>query len=82
MLNAFNDITEKTFIKTYGSRSHVRLPVRPHIHLSFCHQFLVYEMKPTILFKFKKKIVVDCCVVRMNAVENGITIGKQGKGAI
>ena len=43
MLNAFNDITEKTFIKRYGSRSHVRLSVR--------HQFLVYEMKPTILIK-------------------------------
>ena len=79
MLNAFDDITEKTCIKSYGSPSQVRLPVRPHIHLSFCHQFLVYEIKLTILFIFFLNFAGDCCVIRTNAIENWITIGNQGK---
>ena len=57
MLNTFNDITEKTFIKSYGSPLHMRVPVHPHIHLYFCHQFLVYDRKPTILFKLFWKIL-------------------------
>ena len=82
MLNAFNDITEKTFIMSYGSRSHVRLPVRPHIHLTFCHQFLVYEMKSTIFFKLIQKNFAGHCCHKDEGYRNGITVRKQGKWAL